>query len=130
MRLLLDTHIFLWFISADARLSTSMQQAVRDSSNEVYLSVVSLWEIIIKYQLGKLPLPDTPEHYIPLQRELHQIASLGVDERSVSYLPQLPALHRDPFDRLLICQALASDLKMMTRDNFIQAYPVPLFNEG
>ncbi|MEP7191191.1 MAG: type II toxin-antitoxin system VapC family toxin [Roseiflexaceae bacterium] len=128
MRLLLDTHIFLWFITADARLSAAMQQAIRDSRNEVYLSVVSLWETIIKYQLGKLPLPDKPEHYIPEQRELHQIASLAVDERSVSYLPQLPALHRDPFDRMLICQALASDLTLMTRDDFMLAYPVPLFN--
>ena len=127
MRLLLDTHIFLRFITADGRLPSAMQEAIRDSSNEVYLSVVSLWETIIKYQLGKLPLPDAPERYLPIQRERHQIASLALDERSVSYLPQLPSLHRDPFDRMLICQALASDLTMMTRDEYIRAYPVPLF---
>ena len=70
MKLLLDTHIFLWFITADARLSAAMQQAIRDSRNEVYLSVVSLWETIIKYQIGKLPLPDTPEHYIAILSDL------------------------------------------------------------
>lgn len=129
MRLLLDTHIFLWFITAHERLPSTMQAAIRDSSNEVYLSVVSVWEIVVKYQLGKLPLPEAPERYIPMQRELHHIASLVLDERSVSFLPQLPALHRDPFDRMLICQALASDLIVMTRDDYVRAYPVLLFPE-
>jgi len=127
MRLLLDIHIFLWFITADERLPTAMREAIRDSSNEVYLSVVSVWEAVVKYQLGKLPLPDSPKSYIPMQRELHQIASLALDERAVSYLPQLPSLHRDPFDRMLICQALASNLTMLTRDDYIRAYPVSLF---
>lgn len=107
-----------------------MQAAIRDSSNEVYLSAVSVWEVIVKYQLGKLPLPEAPERYIPTQRELHHIASLPLDERSVSFLPQLPTLHRDPFDRMLICQALASDLTLMTHDEYVRAYPVSLFPEG
>jgi len=65
MRLLLDTHIFLWFISGDERLPKAMQDTIRNLDNEVYLSVVSLWEAIIKYQLGKLPLPNPPETYLP-----------------------------------------------------------------
>jgi PIN domain nuclease of toxin-antitoxin system len=60
MKILLDTHIFLWFISGDPRLSASLRDAIRDSDNEIYLSVVSVWESIIKYQLGKLPLPESP----------------------------------------------------------------------
>ncbi|RUT06121.1 hypothetical protein DSM106972_033270 [Dulcicalothrix desertica PCC 7102] len=76
MKILLDTHIFLWLISGDNKLSINTINAVRDPDNEVYLSVVSVWECIIKYQLGKLPLPESPETYLPKQRNLHQILSL------------------------------------------------------
>jgi PIN domain nuclease of toxin-antitoxin system len=68
MRILLDTHIFLWYISGDSKLPTAVQEAIQDTQNDVYLSVVSVWEAIIKYQLGKLPLPSSPEIYLPLQR--------------------------------------------------------------
>ncbi|MGB5896907.1 MAG: type II toxin-antitoxin system VapC family toxin [Geitlerinemataceae cyanobacterium] len=90
MNILLDTHIFLWFISGDSRLSADVRDAVRDSDNTVYLSVASIWESIIKYQLGKLPLPEPPEVYLPKQRILHQISSLPIDEISVAQLAQLP----------------------------------------
>jgi PIN domain nuclease of toxin-antitoxin system len=106
MRILLDTHIFLWFISGDTQLSTDVRDATRDTNNEVYLSSVSVWETIVKYQLGKLPLPEHPGIYLPKQRDLHQIISLALDESSVVQLAKLPPLHRDPFDRMLICQAL------------------------
>ena len=82
MKLLLDTHIFLWFISGDSRLSVSFRDTIRNPENDVYLSVVSVWEAIIKYQLGKLPLPESTETYLPKQRARHQIASLPVDEES------------------------------------------------
>ena len=124
MRILLDTHIFLWFISGDAQLSTDVRDAIRDSDNEVYLSAVSVWEAIIKYQLGKLPLPESPETYLPKQRNLHQIASLGLDESSVIQLAKLPPLHRDPFDRVLICQALQNGLTIATVDAAVRAYSV------
>jgi PIN domain nuclease of toxin-antitoxin system len=124
MKLLLDTHIFLWLISGDKRLSSTAQDSIRDPENEVYLSVVSVWEAIIKYQLGKLPLPESPEKYLPEQREQHQIASLAVDEGSLLHLPTLPDLHRDPFDRLLVSQALQHDLTIITVDEAIRAYSV------
>jgi len=92
MKILLDTHIFLWFISGDIRLSTDVRDAIRDPDNEVYLSAVSVWEAIVKYQLGKLPLPEPPEIYLPKQRELHQIVSLALDESSVAQLANLPPL--------------------------------------
>lgn len=123
MKLLLDTHIFLWFISGDSRLPATVQSAIQDPTNEVYLSVVSLWEVIIKYQLGKLPLPQPPETYLPQQRVAHQIASLTVDKASVAQLATLPLLHRDPFDRLLICQALQHGLTLATVDAAVRAYP-------
>ncbi|MEZ2303569.1 MAG: type II toxin-antitoxin system VapC family toxin [Microcoleus sp.] len=124
MKILLDTHIFLWFISGDAQLSTDVRDAIRDPDNEVYLSAVSVWEAIVKYQLGKLPLPEHPETYLPKQRDLHQIVSLSLDESSVAQLAKLPPLHRDPFDRMLICQALEKGLTIATVDSAIRAYSV------
>ncbi|MEP0915597.1 type II toxin-antitoxin system VapC family toxin [Leptolyngbya sp. DQ-M1] len=124
MKILLDTHIFLWFISGDTQLLTDVRDAIRDPDNEVYLSAISVWEAIVKYQLGKLPLPEHPETYLPKQRDLHQIASLALDEISVVQLAKLPLLHRDPFDRMLICQALQNDLTIATVDTAICAYSV------
>ena len=128
MRLLLDTHIFLWLISGDTRLSGSMRRDILNTTNEVYLSVISLWEAAIKYQLGRLPLPEPPAHYLPVQRERHQIAGLPLDEPSVSHLDDLPPLHRDPFDRILICQAIEHGLSIVTADRAIRAYPVPVYD--
>lgn len=124
MRILLDTHIFLWFISGDAQLPTDVRDAIREPDNEVYLSSVSVWEAIVKYQLGKLPLPESPETYLPKQRSLHQIASLDLDESSVIQLAKLPPLHRDPFDRMLICQALQNGLTIATVDAAVRIYSV------
>lgn len=127
MRLLLDTHIFLWFISGDSRLPESMRNAIEDEVNEVYLSSVSVWEAIVKYQIGKLPLPQPPEIYLPLQRENHAITSLPLNESSIVHLPKIPMLHRDPFDRMLICQAIEDGLAIVTVDVVIQNYPVKVF---
>lgn len=127
MRLLLDTHIFLWFISGDNRLPSSMRDAIEDEANDVYLSPVSVWETIVKYQLGKLPLPQAPEIYLPLQRKKHFIASLLLDEPSILRLAKIPLLHRDPFDRMLICQAIEHDLTVVTMDTAITNYPVKIF---
>ncbi len=124
MRLLLDTHIFLWFISGDRRLPDTFIESIRNTDNEVYLSVVSNWEATIKYQLGKLPLPQPPETYLLIQRERHLIISLSLTEASVGQLGKLASIHRDPFDRMLICQALEHDLTILTVDDAIRAYPV------
>ncbi len=124
MRILLDTHIFLWFISGDIQLSTDVRDAIREPNNEVYLSAISVWEAIVKYQSGKLPLPENPEMYLPKQRDLHQIASLALDESSVAQLAKLPPLHRDPFDRMIICQALQNGLTIATVDAAVRAYSV------
>ena len=124
MKLLLDTHIFLWFITADARLSVKFRNAIREPKSEVFLSVASLWEIIVKYNLGKLPLAQSPEIYIPNERRRHQIKTLPLHENAVRELAGLPALHRDPFDRILICQALANNLTIVTVDTQIQNYNV------
>jgi PIN domain nuclease of toxin-antitoxin system len=126
MRLLLDTHVFLWYISADPQLPTTFRDAIRDPGNEVYLSVASVWEAVIKYALGKLPLPEAPAEYLPRQRDAHRIATLPVEEGALAHLATLPPLHRDPFDRILIAQALQHGLTLATVDDAVRAYPVPL----
>ena len=126
MRLLLDTHIFLWYISGDKKLADKAKDTISDPANEVYLSVVSLWEALIKYRLGRLPLPKAPEAYLPEQRERHKISSMPLDEASVKQLGQLPPLHRDPFDRMLVCQAMEHNLTLVTVDPAIWAYSIPV----
>ena len=130
MKLLLDTHVFLWYITGDKRLPIGMRDSIRDLNNETYLSVVSEWEATVKYQLGKLALPQSPDIYLPLQRQQHQIISLALDEASVCRLGSLPSLHRDPFDRMLICQALAHGLVVATVDDAISAYSVPVLDRA
>jgi PIN domain nuclease of toxin-antitoxin system len=126
MRLLLDTHIFLWHITNNPQLPELWRASIEDEANDVFLSVVSHWEIAIKYHLGRLPLPSSPESYIPAQRRLHQIYSLPLNEQSVQQIVQLPPVHRDPFDRILIYQALAHQLTIVTLDHLFSAYPVSL----
>jgi PIN domain nuclease of toxin-antitoxin system len=126
MKLLLDTHIFLWYISADPQLPAAFRDAIRDPANEVYLSVASIWEAVIKYALGKLPLPDAPAAYLPRQRDAHHIITLPIEEAVFAHLAGLPPLHRDPFDRILIAQVLQHGLTMVTVDVAVRAYSIPL----
>jgi PIN domain nuclease of toxin-antitoxin system len=126
VRLLLDTHVFLWYITADPKLPASFRASSQNPANEVYLSVASVWEAVIKYHLGKLPLPAPPADFLPQERDAHGIASLPIDEGAMSHLASLPSLHRDPFDRLLVAQALQHGLTLVTVDPDIADYPVPL----
>ena len=123
MKLLLDTHIFLWLIDDDKRLSEQYRQAIQNPNNEKFLSVVSIWECVIKYQIGKLDFPSSPETYLPMERRKHLVKTLTVDENSIAQLIRLPLLHKDPFDRLIMAQALQHDLIIMTEDKLILAYP-------
>lgn len=97
---------------------------IASPDDEVYLSIVSVWEISIKYALGKLPLPVSPDFFIPAQRERHGIARLDLDEEAVFAAIRLPPVHRDPFDRMLVCQALVHGLTIVTPDRAIRDYPV------
>lgn len=126
MRILLDTCEFLWLVAGDARLPPPVASAVRDPQNKVFLSAVSFWEICLKHSLGKLPLPQSPAQFVPLQREKHLIAPLALDEAAVGQLSGLPRLHRDPFDRMLVCQAIAHGLTLASSDILVRQYPVAL----
>lgn len=124
MRVLLDTCTFLWMITDDTRLSQQAKTLFVDPENDVYLSVASTWEIAIKYSLNKLSLPKPPQEYIPSKRQEHDIDSLPLDEEATLYLTKLPDLHRDPFDRILICQAIVAGLIILTPDELITQYPL------
>ena len=127
MRILLDTCEFLWLVTGDIKLSPHAASAVRDPQNEGFLSSVSFWEISLEYSLGKLPLPQPPAQFVPQQREKHLIAPLALDEAAVAQLSDLPELHRDPFDRMLVCQAQAHGLTLASSDSLVRQYPVALF---
>ena len=123
MKLLLDTCTFLWLAGGN-RLSRPAAGVVRDPSNDVFLSAVSAWEIVTKHATGRLPLPEPPDRLIPAERELRGLSALVFDEESALQAVRLPSLHRDPFDRMLIAQAIAHGLAIVTPDPAIAQYPV------
>jgi PIN domain nuclease of toxin-antitoxin system len=126
MNILLDTCAFLWLTTDAPELSSKAKTVFQEPRNAVYLSSVSVWEIIVKNQLGKLPLPDAAEEFIKRQCEIHYVEYLPLTEKAVFQLAYLPNHHRDPFDKMLICQAIAHDLTILTSDNMIIQYPVPV----
>ena len=124
MKLLVDTCTFLWLNADLSRVSPLARQLCADPDNELYLSVVSTWEITVKHLTGRLPLPHPVARYVPSRRSANGIASLDLTEDAVLQLAKLPSLHRDPFDRMLICQAIAHSLAILTPDEWIARYPV------
>ena len=124
MKCLLDTCTFLWINAGAKDLSPEARQIFANPANEVFLSAVSVWELSVKHALGKLPLPGTLDRFIVEQRERHGIAALPLSEQAVLHLHKLPLLHRDTFDRMLICQAIEHDCMLLTPDPLIAQYPV------
>lgn len=122
MILLLDTCTFLWIIEKSPRLSQTAGDAFQDRNNEVYLSVASSWEISIKYRAGRLSLRERPEILIPKVREESEIVSLTIDEQAALLAGKLPALHNDPFDRMLVAQAIVHGMTILTPDPEIHQY--------
>jgi PIN domain nuclease of toxin-antitoxin system len=125
VRILLDTHIFFWHLTDDPQLPSRLESAILNPDNEVYLSVVAVWEAVVKHYNGKLPLPDRPETFLPAKRDEAGILSLPLDEGAMRYLAGLPLLHRDPFDRVMVAQALQHGLTIATIDPLVKAYDVP-----
>ncbi len=126
MKLLLDTCSFLWLISDDPALSPKARSMFASAEHSVYLSAASTWEMLIKHRLGRLPLPVPADRYLQEQRLAHGIEALAIDEASVMHLNKLPDHHKDPFDRLLVCQAIANGMSLLTPDEQIARYPVPV----
>ena len=123
MRILLDTVTFLWGVLDGAKLSDRGRSLWIDPANDVYLSSVSAWEITVKHRLGRLPLPEAPAQLVPRLRQAHGVDALPLDEDSVLHLGRLPELHRDPFDRMLVCQAIVNGMTILTPDATIHSYP-------
>jgi PIN domain nuclease of toxin-antitoxin system len=122
VRLLLDTCTFLWVVTDSPRLSACVRDLYKAADHEVFLSSASAWEIATKHALGRLPLDQPPERFVPRMREHHGIEALPMDEESVLQTGRLPMLHRDPFDRLLVCQSIVHGLTLLTPDPLISQY--------
>lgn len=124
MTLLLDTCTFLWVIAGAPEISSRARDLFSDPDNEVYLSAASAWEIALKHALGRLPLPDAPQRFVPDQRRRHGVEALAVDEESALHIGRLPLLHRDPFDRMLVSQAIVHGMSILGPDPLVAQYPV------
>jgi len=124
MRAILDTHAFLWWVIDSPELSQSARSVMGDSTNELYLSAASGWEIAIKTKLGRLEIAGDLEKLIPEQMVLNAISGLPVQMSHALHVFKLPDLHRDPFDRILIAQARLEEIPIITRDSAISQYDV------
>lgn len=122
MKLLLDTHIVVWWGDGSPRLAPAIRAAVTDPANEVFVSAVCWWELAIKASKGHLAIPPG------LRQRLRQdgFRDLPITAEHALGVTRLPALHRDPFDRLLVAQALAEGLVLVTHDEIVQRYDVPV----
>lgn len=126
MRLLLDTHAFLWWIGADERLSSRAAALIADGSNEVLISAASAWEIVVKSRLGRVEVPAPVDRFLTAQLEANAFVPLPIQMRHALGLDALPDVHRDPFDRILVAQAIAEDLVLVSRDRTLRSYPVTI----
>ena len=123
-RALLDTHAFLWFVFDDARLSKTADKVISNNKIEKYLSIASLWEIVIKQQIGKLDLGMDFEVFFQDFILTREIEVLSIDPSHILAYSRLPLHHRDPFDRLLIAQAQVASLPILTADNNFNPYEI------
>ena len=126
MNLLLDTNIFIWLNDSPQRIPDRIMSIVTDPANNLSLSLVSVWEMQIKIQLGKLELQDSLQQILTTQHSDNNLQILGIDLSHILRLASLPHHHRDPFDRLLIAQAQAEDLTLVSADGVFGHYDVNL----
>ncbi len=122
MRILIDSHVFVWSLLKDPRLSTKAKGLLRSDEHEMYFSLASLWELSIKIRLGKLHTPGSTVAFIHDSLKENSIAVLPVRYEDLLLLERLPMHHRGPFDRILMAQALANDLRLLTEDADIRRY--------
>ena len=124
MTLLLDTHCWLWWLTEPEKLKRTSLALLKNSENTILLSPVSSWEIAIKHSIGKLPLPETPEEFVSSRMERDGIVSLPIHHSHTVKTADLPFHHNDPFDRLLIAQAIVEKIPIMTVDSHFHLYDV------
>ena len=126
MRLLLDTHVWLWTLVSPTRLPAEALGQLGDPENELYLSAASTWEIAIKYRLGKLPLPEPPHQFVPPRLSRDGVIALPVEHAHTLAVAELPLHHDDPFDRLLVAQARLEQMTLVSADAVMARYEVDL----
>ncbi len=124
MRLLLDSHAFLWFILGDQRLSDRARLAIAAADTDVLISPATLWEMAIKVRLGKYTLPGPFGPFMDTQLTSNRIRLLSIEVRHTALLAAMPFHHRDPFDRLIVAQALAESIGLVSVDAMLDAYGV------
>jgi len=124
LRVLLDTHVFLWAINDPGRLSSRMTATIQDPGNEILVSLASAWEIAIKVGIGKFPMPSPLAAYLQRQMAQHGFALLPIQFSHLAMLEKLPLHHRDPFDRLLVAQAIDEGATLITVDSQLKRYRV------
>ncbi len=127
MQYLLDTHVLIWWITSDRRLSAKAGDLIRNRRNAIYWSVVSSWEISIKYALGKLIFDEPPESLLPSELDRNQIETLPILNEHAFLAGQLPLHHKDPFDRMLIAQAHIESMGIISNDVTLRSYEVDVF---
>ena len=126
MKYLLDTQVWLWGLAESERIQTKARRLIAEGREELYLSAASSWEISIKWALGKLPLPEPPARLVPKTLTAQGVRPLSISHAHALGVGQLPLHHSDPFDRLLIAQAQAETMVILTADQAFQAYDVEL----
>jgi PIN domain nuclease of toxin-antitoxin system len=124
MRLLVDTQVFLWWVDGSSKLSRKARGAVADPGNDCLFSLASCWEMAIKLSLGKLRLDEPLDTFVPAQLSANRFSLLEIGFRHVARVAKLPFRHRDPFDRLLVAQALEDGLTVVTSDPVFPKYGV------
>jgi len=122
---LLDTHAAIWFLTGDTMLSQTADQIIRDRANNVYLSVVSVWELAIKISIGKLRFPGSTAGFIHFT-QVNDITIVPIETAYLTFIESLPWIHRDPFDRLLIANAISEQMTIISADRNIAKYDVPI----
>lgn len=124
MRALLDTHAFLWWLTNDPQLPEKIRSIITNGNNELYFSAAGCWEIAIKAQLGKITIPGKPGVFMSDQIAINGIQNLSIQSSHALHVFNLPPLHRDPFDRILIAQAQLENMPIITADTLIALYDV------
>lgn len=128
MKLLLDTHTFLWFVNDNPKLSDHLKDLIEDTNNVSYLSIASLWEMSIKFNLGKLTLDPNYEEFVEREVTTSTVRLLNIELEHLRINSTLPFHHRDPFDRLIIAQSIAEEIPIVSVDSAFDKYSVALIN--
>lgn len=124
MKLLLDTCVLLWLMLESKHISPVLRDILANPANNRYVSTATVWEVVVKWQLGKLKLPKPPTEFFAEVKERGRIRPLPIEDAAVLQLGKLPKTHADPFDRILICQAIESGMTIVTPDQAIHQYPI------